>query len=64
MLSWNDYYVQEQIREDRMAEAEHARLVKSVTQQKEADQNSNWEKISWIQKLSLIFKDARLVTDR
>lgn len=64
MLSWNDYYFQEEIRKDRMAEAEHARLVKSVTQQKEADQNSNWEKISWIQKLSLIFKDARLVTDR
>lgn len=64
MLSWNDYYFQEEIRKDRMAEAEHARLVKSVTPEKEADQNSNLEKISWIQKLSLIFKDARLVTDR
>lgn len=64
MLSWNDYYAQEQMRKDRMDEAEHARLVKSVSSQKEADQNSNLEKNSWIQKLSLLLKDARLVTDR
>ncbi len=36
MLSWNDYYVQEQMREDRMAEAEHERLVKLVSSQKES----------------------------
>ena len=36
MLSWNDYYVQEQMRNDRMAQAEHERLVKSVSSQKES----------------------------
>jgi len=36
MLSWNDYYVQEQKRNDRMAQAEHERLVKSVSSQKES----------------------------
>jgi len=36
MLSWNDYYVQEQIRNDRLAEAEMARLAKSIRRQKES----------------------------
>ena len=30
MLSWKDYYVQEEIRQDRLREAKHARLVKSL----------------------------------
>ncbi len=39
MLSWNDYYVQEQRRNDRMAEAEHERLLKSVSSQKKSSHN-------------------------
>jgi hypothetical protein len=31
MLSWKDYYVQEEMRKVRMEEAEHARLVKLVS---------------------------------
>jgi hypothetical protein len=34
MLSWKDYYVQEQVRNDRLEEAKQARLVKSVSRQK------------------------------
>ena len=36
MFISKDYYVQEQMRKDRMARAAHARLVKSVTPQKES----------------------------
>ncbi|MCJ7717458.1 MAG: hypothetical protein MUO54_13185 [Anaerolineales bacterium] len=36
MLSWNDYYVQEEMRKDKMAQAEHERLVKSFSSQKES----------------------------
>ena len=36
MLSWKDFYVQEQRRKDLLAEAEHARLVKRFTSQKES----------------------------
>ena len=36
MFISKDYYVQEQMRKDRMAHAAHARLVKSVTSQKES----------------------------
>ena len=36
MFISKDYYVQEQMRKDRMAQAAHARLVKSVTSQKES----------------------------
>jgi hypothetical protein len=30
MLSWKDYYVQEEVRKDRLREANKARLVKSL----------------------------------
>jgi len=36
MLSWKDYYVQEQKRNDQMAQAEHERLLKSVSSQKKS----------------------------
>lgn len=36
MLSWKDFHAQEQRRQDLLAEAEHARLVKLVTSQKES----------------------------
>ena len=36
MLSWNDYYVQAEMRKDRLAQAEHERLVKSFSSQKES----------------------------
>ena len=36
MFIRKDYYVQEQMRKDRMASAAHARLVKSVSSQKES----------------------------
>ena len=36
MFIRKDYYVQEQMRKDRRAQAAHARLVKSVTSQKES----------------------------
>jgi hypothetical protein len=31
MLSWKDYYVQEEVRQDRLREANQARLVKSLS---------------------------------
>ena len=34
MLSWKDYYDQEQVRNDRLAEAKHERLVRLVSRQK------------------------------
>jgi len=34
MLSWKDYYAQEEVRQDRLAEAEHERLVKLLSRKK------------------------------
>ena len=54
MFIRKDYYVQEQMRKDRMASAAHARLVKSVISQKE----SSLKKVSF-QVLGLV--GSRLV---
>ena len=54
MFIRKDYYVQEQMRKDRMASAAHARLVKSVSSQKE----SSLKKVSF-QVLGLV--GSRLV---
>jgi hypothetical protein len=37
MLSWKDYYVQEQVRQDRLREARHQRLVRLVSRQQKID---------------------------
>ncbi len=42
MLSWKDFHVQEQVRNDRLAEAKQARLVKSVS----SERGSSLKKVS------------------
>jgi hypothetical protein len=37
MYTWKDYYVQEQIRQERLAEAKHQRLVRMLSRQKAID---------------------------
>ncbi len=37
MYTWKDYYVQEQIRQERLAEAKHQRLVRMLSRKQEID---------------------------
>jgi hypothetical protein len=42
MLSWKDYYVQEQIRQDRLKEAEHERLVRMLSRNLRDERRQAW----------------------
>jgi hypothetical protein len=60
---FNHYYVQQEKYQDLLKDAEKERLIQQIqkSNQVHSDQNSEL-KINLIQKLSLIFKDARLVS--
>lgn len=62
---FNHYYAQQEKYKDLLKEAEKERLIQQIQKgsQVHSDQNSEL-KINLIQKLSLIFKDARLLSSK
>ena len=62
---FNHFYAQQEHYQDLLKEAEKERLIKQIQQdsQKHPDRSSEL-KINLIQKLSLIFKDAQLLSSR
>ncbi|NQS92419.1 MAG: hypothetical protein HQ574_08425 [Chloroflexi bacterium] len=42
MLSWKDYYVQEQVRQDRLEEAKQQRLVRMLSRNLRAERRQAW----------------------
>ena len=62
---FNHYYAQQERYKDLLREAEKERLIQQIQKnsQEQSDQNSEL-KINLIQKLSLIFKDARLLSSK
>ncbi|MFV1950266.1 MAG: hypothetical protein ACC633_10115 [Anaerolineales bacterium] len=62
---FNHYYAQQEHYQDLLKEAEKERLIQQIQKgsQKSSDQNSEL-KINLIQKLSLIFKDTRLLSSK
>ena len=62
---FNHYYAQQERYKDLLKEAEKERLIQQIQKgsQKHSDLNSEL-KIDLIQKLSLIFKDARLLSSK
>jgi len=62
---FNHHYAQQERYKDLLREAEKERIIKQIQahSQKSSDQNSEL-KINLIQKLSLIFKDARLLSSK
>jgi hypothetical protein len=45
MLSWKDYYVQEQVRQDRLREAKQERLVKLVSRNMKDANRKTWNEV-------------------
>ncbi len=62
---FNHYYANQERYKDLLKEAEKERLIQQIQKnsQKHSDQNSEL-KINLIQKLSLIFKDSRLLSSK
>jgi len=62
---FNHHYAQQERYKDLLREAEKERLIQQIQKnsQEQSDQNSEL-KINLIQKLSLIFKDARLLSSK
>ncbi len=62
---FNHYYAQQEKYKDLLKEAEKERLIQQIQKHSQVDSDQNSElKINLIQKLSLIFKDARLLSSK